>query len=295
MTAEARSPKPPPSLRRTLVTPEGVDLGVELAPVAARFAALAVDLTILAAVAIGVLLVFALVAGGGMPGDLALILLLIGLFVLRNAWFLGWEMTARAATPGKRLMKIRVAMRNGGRLTADAVFARNVMREPELFLPLQLLLTGGAAEGPGGGWMTLMFLVWTAGLALLPAFNRDKLRAGDLIAGTWVVMAPRAALKADLSRGAVTNTGDYPFTREQLDAYGVKELHVLEDVLRTMEKAVVKDVAFRIREKIGWTAGVNETDAEFLKAYYAGLRDRLEKRMLLGHRRRDKHDRTGLR
>ena len=51
-------------------------------------------------------------------------------------------------------------------------------------------------------------------------------------------------------------------------------------------------MADRIRGKIGWITGPNETDAAFLAAYYAGLRGRLEQRMLFGHRRADKHDRT---
>jgi len=40
-----------------------------------------------------------------------------------------------AATPGKRILGIRVAARNGKALTAEAVFARNAMRELEVFLP----------------------------------------------------------------------------------------------------------------------------------------------------------------
>ncbi len=46
--------------------------------------------------------------------------------LLRTFWFIGFELGARAATPGKRLMGIRVVARDGGRLTADAVVARNL-------------------------------------------------------------------------------------------------------------------------------------------------------------------------
>ena len=49
-------------------------------------------------------------------------------------------------------------------------------------------------------------------------------------------------------------------------------------------------VAERIRAKIGWTRGPNEGDGEFLDAYYRALRGRLESRLLLGRRRKDKHD-----
>jgi uncharacterized RDD family membrane protein YckC len=60
---------------------------------------------------------------------------MLGFFMLRTFWFIGFELGSRAATPGKRLMGIRVVARDGGRLTADAVVARNLIRELELFLP----------------------------------------------------------------------------------------------------------------------------------------------------------------
>ena len=81
------------------------------------------------------------------------------------------------------------------------------------------------------------------------------------------------------------------FTTAQLDAYGVKELHVLEDVLRKADRKVMAAVADRIRGKIGWTATEYEMDRSFLQAYYTALRGRLETRMLLGRRKRDKFDR----
>jgi uncharacterized RDD family membrane protein YckC len=299
MSAEAAPAKPPRGSRRTLVTPEGVDLGVELAPLSARFAALVIDLTILGLTFLlgGWLISFLFRASPLRPQpEVVQILALLAMFFLRNAWFVIWEIRPPGATPGKRVMQIRVAMRNGGRLTADAVFARNVARELELFLPLWGLVsaTFSASFGAFGAWTALALVIWSFIFALLPFFNRDRLRAGDLLAGTWVVQAPRHALKPDLTQGAAARAQRFDFTRQQLDAYGVMELQVLEQVLRQMEKAVLRDVATRIREKIGWTSAPDENDADFLKAYYAALRDRLEKRMLFGHRRRDKHDRAGL-
>jgi hypothetical protein len=48
-------------------------------------------------------------------------------------------------------------------------------------------------------------------------------------------------------------------------------------------------VAERIARKIGWKRQ-GDADRDFLTAYYAALRGRLEKRLLMGVRRRDKHD-----
>jgi hypothetical protein len=51
-------------------------------------------------------------------------------------------------------------------------------------------------------------------------------------------------------------------------------------------------VAARIRLKIGWKASPDESDGDFLAAYYAALRGRLESRLLLGKRRKDKFDKS---
>src|SRR3546814_4320225 len=103
-------------------------------------------------------------------------------------------MGQRAATPGKRLMGIRVVARDGGRLTADAVVARNLIRELELFLPLTMI-SAGAAEDMVGGWTALFGVAWALTLSLFLFFNSDRMRLGDPIAGTWVVMARRPRLE----------------------------------------------------------------------------------------------------
>jgi hypothetical protein len=66
---------------------------------------------------------------------------------------------------------------------------------------------------------------------------------------------------------------------------------VLEEVLRRRDRAALRTVAAAIRKKIGRSED-EMTDAVFLEAYYAGLRGRLEQRLLFGKRRRDKHDRS---
>ncbi|HEY0052892.1 MAG TPA: RDD family protein [Caulobacteraceae bacterium] len=282
--------------RRTFVTPEGVDLGVEVATGGERASAFLID----AAIIVGVLILFSILAafGAGVAGlggpragaEIALVIWLLGAFLLRNGYFILFELTARAATPGKRIVGLRVAARNGGRLTAEAVFVRNAMREIEVFLPLSVIFGQGAGQGGVDAWMYLAAFVWCSIFAFLPLFNRDRLRVGDLVGGTWVVNAPRRKLLADLSEGGAERLARFAFTTAQLDAYGVKELQVLEDVLRARDKRVMKDVADRIRNKIGWAARPEESDPDFLGAYYAGLRGRLEARLLMGRRRRDKHD-----
>jgi uncharacterized RDD family membrane protein YckC len=276
---------------RSLVTPEGVDLGVRIASAGERAGAFLIDGLIIVGVltAMSIFLAMAGVGGGGKSREVAIIVWLIGFFVLRNFYFMLFELGARAATPGKRAMKIRVASRSGGVLRGDAIFARNAMREVEFFLPVSLLASNLAS---GDDLIGLAGLLWTGVFLFMPLFNRDRLRAGDIAAGSWVVQAPRTALLPDLAAQPADVANGFTFTPEQLEAYGIKELHVLEDVLRRQRPDTIKAVAARIRAKIGWARSDGEQDAAFLRAYYAALRRRLEANLLMGVRRKDKHDRS---
>ncbi len=277
-------------IRREFVTPEGVDLRLRIGEASERAAAFLLDAAIIVGgmIVLSVLAILALLAAGAgdSTSEWIAIVWLIAFFCARNLYFIAFEVGPRAATPGKRALGLRVAARRGGRLAADAIFARNAMREIEVYLPLTFLLARGQDVD---AWVILFGCIWCGVFALFPLFNRDRLRIGDLVAGTWVVKTARRRLLPDLvERGH----GDqrFAFSQAQVDAYGVKELHVLEDVLRRNHLPTVTAVAQRIRTKIGWTRGPDEADWAFLDAYYAALRRRLETRMLLGKRRKDKFD-----
>ncbi len=162
------------------------------------------------------------------------------------------------------------------------------MRELEIFLPANFLFASGLGVDAG---LIALGAIWSGVFVLFPLFNRDRLRLGDLAAGTMVVKTPRRVLRPDLAQDGQARVGGLAFTEAQLDAYGVKELHVLEDVLRRGDRRTVAEVATRIRVKIGWDAPLEVSDKAFLNAYYSGLRARLEARLLFGHRRADKFDR----
>ena len=300
--APAAAPQAPaPPEVREFVTPEGVDLRLRIGGAGERAAAFILDAVFLL-IAVIALTFLASAAAGALAGlgalglknnlsSVMLIVWLLGFFVLRNGYFVLFEFTPRAATPGKRILGLRVAARDGGRLTAEAIFARNAMREIEVFLPLTFLLASGiGATDPIGGWLVLLGLTWTGGFALFPLFNRDRLRIGDMVAGTWVVKSPRERLSIDLLDAQAAAAGQFAFTAEQAGAYGIKELYVLEDVLRRKDPKTMAAVADRIRTKIGWRRQDGEADEAFLAAYYGALRGRLETRLLFGHRRRDKFD-----
>ncbi len=276
---------------RVLVTPEGAQLHLKLATVAERAGAFAMDVAIQWAIVIATLL--GLSFGASSMGienvNIAFAFWLVFYFFVRNFYYIFFEIGRKAATPGKRALGLRVAARDGGRLTANAVLARNFTREVEIGLPIQFLLMGGDQLS---AWIALFGLLWSGVFLFFPLFNKDKLRVGDLIAGTWVIKAPKVKLMSDIAEVVVTapHSNLFAFTPQQADAYGIHELHVLEDVLRNSTGDIKQQVAERIRTKIGWTVQPGETDIAFLEAYYAALRRRLEQRMLMGDRKSDKYD-----
>ncbi len=295
-----RKPRPPRvartprTLERDLVTPEGVTLRLRLGSGGSRAAAFLIDAIIMLAVLIGATLLIFFAAIGGPTGGESLyaIVWLLGAFILRNFYFVLFETGRRAATPGKRLLKLRVVSRDGGRLTGSAVLARNLMREVEIVLPL-MFLAFATAEGMVSRWTAILGFGWAALFLFLPLFNRDRMRAGDLMAGTWVVERAVRKLGDDLliqTAHANQQRRIAPFTPAELDAYGAFELQRLEEVLRRNDRADMYAVATAIRRKIG--RGDDGADLAFLEAYYAALRGHLERKMLFGHRKRDKHDVT---
>lgn len=280
---------------RTLVTPEGLALPLTVAARGARAGALILDIVILFAGLLGFLVLLSFLGLGifGLGPDiggeagpviqLLLVVVILTLFLARYGYFLWFELGPRAATPGKRIVGLRVAARDGGRLTAEMVIARNLVRDVELFLPLFFILGGGQGAGIAG----VSAFVWLLVFLLFPLFNKDGLRAGDLVAGTWVVEAQRAKLKEAMSL-APDRQDQYQFGEAELSVYGEHELQVLEGVLRRNRKESLREVAEAITAKIGWQLG-NGDEREFLEAFYAALREHLEKKMRFGERKQDKY------
>lgn len=128
-------------------------------------------------------------------------------------------------------LRAAVISREGGELTPAAVIARNLTREVEIFVPLGVVLGVGLGADSGG---RLALLGWLLCISALPLFNRDHLRAGDLIGGTLVISMPRRTLLDDLTDGEPA-PGRYAFSAAQLAVYGTFELQVLEELLRRPE------------------------------------------------------------
>jgi uncharacterized RDD family membrane protein YckC len=293
---------------RTLVTPEGLALPITIASRGSRAGALTLDVIILFTAAMIFFTVLGWIAGGLLEGtaldidgapdgaqEFVLIVLVLALFCGWYGYFLVQELGPRGATLGKRIVGIRVAARGGGRLTAEAIIARNLLRDIEIFYPMimVLVLLGTSAQGDDIGVLGWVVTAWFALFLLFPFFNRDALRAGDIIAGTWVVERPRTKLAEVLStqgaaRGASDVTGArYTFGEAELAVYGEKELQTLERMLRDAQPDALAAVHTTICRKIGWEPGAGDERA-FLEAFYAQLRAKLEGEMRFGKRKADK-------
>ena len=258
-----------------------------------RASAFLIDLTIvavvLAAASFAASSVLTPMLGGAMSGALVSLLS----FFLRCPYFVAFELGWRGQTPGKRGLGLRVIDRQGGALPPAAVVARNILREVEVFMPLTLLL----GPDPGGGPLLYYSAsAWLGILLLMPFFNRDRMRVGDMVAGTLVVSAGRVSLHRDPAESTrATDSAPAPtvpryrFTPAQLDAYGIAELQVLEGVLRRRSPKVRTEVCNRIRRKIAWKGEPVEAE-QFLSDYYTALRAHLERHALFGDRRHDKRE-----
>jgi uncharacterized RDD family membrane protein YckC len=274
----------PRSLKRSFVTPEGVDLKLELGSAGSRAGAFLIDAMIMVVLLVAVTITLLLIAAKE-SGEFLLILWLIGFFLLRNCWFSLFEMGSRGATPGKRLMGLRVVARDGSRLTGAAVIARNAMREIEVFLPLGFLGQQTAA-GTADTFLVLFALTWSGIFLFFPLFNRDRLRVGDLVAGTWVVNAGKSKLSEDLV--GATQRQRRTFSEAALNLYGIYELQTLEEVLRNEQPDAIMTVARTIRAKGGLPD--DGDDYGFLSDYYAALCARLEAGLMVGRRRESKYE-----
>ena len=294
---------------RIMITPEGISLPITVASKGPRAGALMLDLLIVGLLMIATTLFLLWIAGGaanlfktiedssGIASALEFLFVvwIVAMFLFRNVYFLFFELGPRGATPGKRITGIRIAARDGGRLSVDMVIARNLLRDIELFLPFVFLASAG--EDGDMGAAGLAGAAWFLIFALFPFFNKDRLRAGDIIAGSWVVERPKRKLEAAMSvmedrpggSGVpLTTEAGYRFSEEELGIYGEYELQTLERVLRENRRKSLNAVYEAVARKIGRNDGAADERA-FLEAYYTQLRARLEANMRMGQRKADKH------
>lgn len=151
---------------RNVETPEGIELALRVAGPMPRALAWLLDMFLRG--------VIYSVLGMSLPelGDFGMGLFLLALFLLEWFYPVAFELLWDGATPGKRVLGLRVINDDGTPVRAAASVLRNLMRSVD-FLPV------GYALG-----------------VLCMLFHRDFKRIGDMAAGTLVVYASAPEARA---------------------------------------------------------------------------------------------------
>ena len=278
--------------RRVLVSPEGVPLDIRIAGNGERLTAFILDIVFLFSAVILLYFIAGTLFFSTSRASVGMTLILFIAFIVRNCYFIHFELAWQGRTPGKKICGLRVINREGGELTPSAIIARNLTREVEFFLPFSLFF---GLDADAGGWQQLTLLGWVVAIASLPLWGREHLRAGDLIAGTQVIAMPQRVLLGDLSQPSGRDAAPraYSFTHAELAIYGAFELQVLEEFLRrpaTLETSkLLADVCGKICRKIGRAEEIPPGDVRrFLTEFYTAERVELERGQLFGRLRADK-------
>lgn len=280
--------------RRVIISPEGVPLDIQVAGNWERLAAFILDLVFMLAAIIIITLVIPLLIFD-ISSSIGWTIALFLTFVVRVFYFMYFELAWQGRTPGKKICGLRIINRKGGELKPAAIIARNLTREIEFFWPWSLFLRLGSEASI---LQDLALLVWMLVLTSLPLFNRDHLRAGDLIGGTQVIAMPQRVLLKDLAETSQKNTSAiYTFTPDQLAIYGTFELQVLEEFLRRPDNKVKQQllagVCQKICHRIGWEEEIPpENIQSFLRDFYTAERADLERGQLFGRFKADKRSST---
>jgi uncharacterized RDD family membrane protein YckC len=153
--------------RRTISTPEGVQLALGLAGIGSRFMALLIDYLI-CGIAYLALILGSLALGSG---TLATIVSVTVVLVINVGYFTVFEAFGGGRTLGKRFTTLRVVTSGGGQVGLRASLIRNIIRVLEAIL-----------------------LYVPALISVL--VTRDNQRLGDLAAGTIVVRDAKAVAVA---------------------------------------------------------------------------------------------------
>jgi len=283
-----------------IVGPEGVPLRFPRAPVVDRAMAFAIDLCalfLLASISAAILVLAGVTSGLLSVAGLGLVFF----FAVRHGYFLFFETHWQGATPGKRLLGLKVVSRDGGGLSIDAVIARNLMRDMELFIPLVAIANPAQFYGRAPAWLLIPASLWLLVMMLMPLLSRERTRLGDLVGGTLVVRVPKAPLLAD-EAGRDSLLPPAPghvaprFEPYQLEIYGEHELETLADLLRQAEQGNAADedlvlVALTIAGKVGFLGeSPRREPARFLRRFYQAQRAHLEGKLLMGKRKGSKFD-----
>ena len=220
--------------RRSIETPEGVELGLRLAGPVVRGYAWIIDISVRIAVYIALSIALA------WTGKFGAGLMLIGFFLIEWFYPVVFELYNQGATPGKRSLGIKVVHDDGTEVTLQSSLLRNLLR-------------------------TVDFLPFLYGLGLVfMMFNRDFKRLGDFTAGTIVIYTDKAAVASEI-KTMPPLTPPVPLAApeqkaiiqyaERLDLFtpqrGSELANILEDVTKEKDEQGVQ----RLLQYANWMMG----------------------------------------
>lgn len=173
MVAQTLPPKTLLDTQRTVETPEGIALDLRVAGPVVRALAWLLDSLLKYSVLIACLMGLAYLGSTGFG------LWLLGFFLLEWFYPVFFEVYRDGATPGKRVLGLKVVSDNGAPVDFSASLIRNLLRAAD-FMPVLY----------GFGLVSMLL-------------NRDFKRLGDLAAATIVIYRERSAVfsQADLPQG----------------------------------------------------------------------------------------------
>lgn len=295
MSKRRRAPDLNKRLLNSYLPPEGVPLKFEVASLGARFAAQLADLLITTVAIICMIILFSF--AGLNNGSFLFAFAALMFFAVRVPYYVLTELLWNGQTLGKRMMGLRVISADGRQVTPYAVTVRNFMKEAEVFAPGTAIIAIETVPG----WAKLLTLLYVFIVLAVPLLNKRRQRLGDIIAGTYVVDAPRAILLPELANSP--SDAHFVFTPDHLNEYGRYELQTLEKLLQAQptssagdvterRKKALKKVCNTICGRIGYEDPIADTDTEaFLTAFYKAQRAFLENRQIFGDKREDKFHR----
>lgn len=222
---------------REIATPEGVELSLPTAGLAARGLARLIDFAIKLVLYVVATIVAAASGAAGVG------LLLVFLFLLMWFYDVAFEVYGRGATPGKRTLGLRVVNAGGTPVGWSGSLLRNLLRAVDLL--------------PG---------TYAFGIASM-LVTRDFQRLGDLAAGTLVVYDYPAERPAEAGMRVPARAPRVPLAPEEqeaLMAFGERAPLLTEE--RREELAAILAGVFpgagaeELRGYAAWYAGRGRTD-----------------------------------
>jgi uncharacterized RDD family membrane protein YckC len=210
-------------------TPEQTQIELRLAPFGTRIVAALIDRLLMTLVSVLVVLVMSFIAVvGGLPGGedgflTVFAVCMVFQFLFSLFYFVWGEVRWEGQTLGKRWMKIRTMMVTGQGVTLGAAIIRNLARLVD--------------EIP---------LLW-----VVPALVRGKRRAGDLLAGTIVVLVTERTESDALTRWRLAASYEeltdrrFYFSAEVARSLYPDDLNLLEHLAEE-----VRDAPFRTQQRV---------------------------------------------